>query len=66
MTAHRKLRRPVRRRLVRFVRRWWRYWLRMSLIGLATGILLAGLYNASPTQFNHPVPTRATPTSPRP
>ena len=51
-------------RTARFVRRWWRYWLRMSLIGLIAGIVLGGLLNeAHVATFNYIQPTHATPTT---
>jgi hypothetical protein len=32
----------------RFISRWWAYWLRMSVVGFAAGVLLGGLYDQAP------------------
>ena len=61
-------RRPTgryRMRMLRYLRRWLPYWIRMSLIGLASGILIAGMCNAAnldrpdaprPPQVTHAAP----------
>lgn len=52
-------------RALRYLHAWWWYWLRMSLAGLAAGILIAGLYNqASVSQFDYPRPPTATHAAP--
>lgn len=53
-----------RMRMLRYLRHWLPYWIRMSLIGLASGILIAGMCNAAnadrpdrpPPQVTHAQP----------
>lgn len=49
----------------RYLAHWAPYWMRMSAIGLAAGILLAGLFNqAMADTFNHAQPPQVTHTGP--
>lgn len=41
-----------------FIRRWYRYWLRMSTMGIVAGILIGAMANqASPSTFHYAYPT---------